>query len=70
MRPFYEPQRGWVKAGGAGVNAWNQSAAFTTSRSKIRIISTTMGLKSKPPNAGKLLRMGPSMGSVIWNTNW
>ena len=30
------------------------------------MISTTMGLKSKPPKLGRLRRTGPNMGSVTW----
>ena len=30
------------------------------------MISTAMGLKSKPPKLGRLRRTGPNMGSVTW----
>ena len=32
------------------------------------MISTTMGLKSKPPKLGRLRRTGPNIGSVTWFT--
>jgi hypothetical protein len=32
------------------------------------MISTAMGLKSKPTKLGKLRRTGPNMGSVTWFT--